>query len=97
MSNLPPELVKKLKELAVASMGETAKLLAQRIVGMNDPARVFQLIKELMPNLPGVPPQVLLIEKYILINILGRSKIISDELYTGLLKEVNPIVEMQLV
>ncbi len=81
MSNLPPELIATIKKLAVAAMGETAKVVATKIHGIEDPAVAYKIIQGLMPNIPGAALPILLVEKYTVINILGRAKVISNDLY----------------
>ena len=97
MSDLPPELIATIKKFAMAAMGETAKHIATKIHGIEDPTIAYKIIQELMPRLPGAALPVLLVEKYVVINILGRAKVISNDLYTGLLKEINPMQELGLV
>lgn len=99
MPNVPPELVKQMKQLALSALGESAKLFAQKLnsAGVKEPEAAYKLLCSLTPNLPGVPPHVMLSEKYILIHILGKSGAVSDEMYTGMLKAVDPIKEMGLI
>lgn len=96
MSNIPPELVKKLKQMVLHALGECAKGMATKLQGITDPKQAYTLMCNLMPPMPGVPPQIIIVERYTIITILGKSGAISDSMYSGMLKAVDPIADMGL-
>lgn len=93
---LPPEFMAKLKQMALHALGECAKDMAMKLQGITDPKQAYALMCNLMPPMPGVSPQIIVVEKYTIITILGKSGAISDSMYTGMLKAVDPIAGMGL-
>lgn len=97
MSNIPPEAIATLKKMAAHATAESTKFFAKRITGMTDPKEIIKVLYDCTPLIPGCPMPVLIVERYMMLNILGRSGALPDELYCALLKEINPMVDLGLI